>query len=71
MTKQLSSGMAGNIEKFLKALPIIPFRRKVAVEIGKKLNISERSVSTYLKTLIENKFLIQDKPQGTYQQVTC
>ncbi len=68
LTKQLDSGLGKNIDNLLRALPIIPFRRKEAGAIGEKLGISERTVSSYLKLLLENKYLTQDKPQGLYQR---
>lgn len=69
LTKQMDPSLGKNINKFLQALPIIPFRRKVAVDIGEKLNIPGRTVTNYLKKLLENNFLSQDKPQGLYQRV--
>ena len=69
MSKQHNSGLDGNIEKFFNALPIIPFRRKEAGLIGEQLKISERTVSNYLKRLLESKYLVKDKPQGLYQRV--
>ena len=69
LTKQLESGLGKNMDKLLKALPIIPFRRKDAVDIGEKIGIPGRTVTNYLKSLLENKFLTQEKPQGLYQRV--
>jgi len=68
MTKQLDDGLKGNIKNFFNLLPVIPFRRKDAILIGEKLGIAERTASKYLKRLLENKFLIQEKEQGPYQK---
>jgi len=69
MTNQVNSGLGDNINKFLKALPAEPFKRKEAVGIGEKLKIAERTVNKYLKTLKENGFLKQDSQGGSYQVI--
>jgi hypothetical protein len=70
LANKLDPNLGKNMEMLLKALPIIPFRRKEAGAIGAKLGISERTISSYLKLLLENKYLTQDKPQGLYQRAT-
>jgi len=55
----------GNKKKFFDELPI-DFQRKEAVEIGKKYDIGERSVDTFLKTSL-GQFLEQTKT-GFYRK---
>ncbi|HDZ40340.1 MAG TPA: DUF3987 domain-containing protein [Bacteroidetes bacterium] len=69
MTKQLDDGLKGNIKNFFNHLPIIPFQRKDAVLIGEKLGIAPRTVSKYLRKLVEGEYLYQDKPQGLYYRI--
>ena len=55
-----------NKQKFLEALPNI-FQKKVAIELGAKFNLKERSVSAFLKSCL-NKYLLQ--PQfGMYEKI--
>lgn len=68
MTKQLDDELKGNIKNFFNLLPVLPFRRKDAILIGEKIGIAERTTSKYLKRLLENKFLFQEKEQGPYQK---
>lgn len=69
LTNQFNSGLGESIEKFYKALPSEPFKRKDAIGVGDKLGAAERTVNNYLKKLKENCFLKQDIPQGPYQKV--
>jgi hypothetical protein len=55
-----------NKKEFLEALPSI-FKRNEAVEIGKRFNISERSVGDFLKVCL-GKYLMQPRT-GYYEKI--
>jgi hypothetical protein len=56
-----------NKKQFLEALPS-KFQRKEAVEIGKKYDMSERSIDSFLKSCIGN-YLVQPKT-GFYEKIS-
>jgi len=55
----------GNKQKFFDELPI-KFQRKEAIEIGKRFDIGERSIDTFLKSCL-GKYLTQPKT-GFYEK---
>ena len=68
LAKKTPEGASGVNAAFFKSLPIIPFQRKDAVQIGTKIGIAPRTVTKYLAVLTERGFLKHEKG-GPYEVI--
>lgn len=69
ITNSVELPMESKVEKFYRALPVVPFMRKDAIAAGKILGIAERTVGKYLRILKDTGFLKQEASKSEYQKI--